>query len=86
MSTEGNLWLYPTDASNPGAISTLSSNANEFMQFYVDAAENPAFLPYVSGANWFVDHNNGGTTPTCDPYSGLLDGNPAERTNELARN
>lgn len=79
----GNLWLYPTNATNPGAISTLSANANELMQFIVDANENQAFLPFVSGDNWFVDENANGATPTCDPYSGLVEsGGPAERSSE----
>ena len=80
----GNLWLYPTNASNPGAVSTLSANANALMQFIVDAAENQAFLPYVSGDNWFVDQDNQGITPTCDPYSALVEPNgTADRDNTL---
>jgi len=80
---QGNLWLYPTDASNPGAISLLSGPANALHQFIVDAAENPAFLPYVAGDNWFVDQDNTGTTVTCDPYAGV-EGPAEERSERLA--
>ena len=69
----GNLWLYPTNVSNPGAVSTLGSTANAMMQFFVDATENQAFLPYVSGDNWFIDQDNQGVTSTCDPYSELVE-------------
>ena len=61
---QGNLWLYDTDATRPGAIHTIPGYG-QVMTFIVDKGENPAFFPFVADPFLFRDESTPDPTRTC---------------------